>query len=113
MEQNVEATTRGTQRTGLLAAYFVFVLGKRHFGTLGRAKEGFVFLPGGGIEVLDATVDERGKVGRSLLDGIGLLGDRELLEKLIKDLDAGGVLGSDHFDFCVELMGESKKMSKK
>jgi len=64
---------------------------------------------GGGIEVLDATVDERGKVGRSLLDGIGLLGDRELLEKLIKDLDAGGVLGSDHFDCLCRVDGRVEK----
>lgn len=45
------------------------------------------------VLVLNATVDEAGKgVGR-LLDSRSLLGDGELLEQLVKDLDGLSVLG--------------------
>ena len=54
-------------------------------------------LPGGGITVLNATVDEGGEGSRSFLDGIGLLGDGELLHQLIEHLGALGVLGR-HYD---------------
>ena len=50
-------------------------------------------LPGGGLEVLDAAVDEGGDGASRLLDGVGLLGDGELLHQLIEHLDALGVLG--------------------
>lgn len=52
----------------------------------------------GSIKVLDATVDERGNSGGSLLDGIGLVGDGELLHELIKNLEALGVLLGGHDD---------------
>lgn len=56
---------------------------------------GFVILLGGGVEILNTTVDERSDRTGRLLDGIGLLGDGELLHQLIKNLDALGVLGGD------------------
>lgn len=57
------------------------------------------YLLGGGILVLDATVDERGNLSRRLLDVGSLLGDSELLEELVKDLDGAGVLGR-HIGGC-------------
>lgn len=56
---------------------------------------GGVILLGGGVEVLDATVDEGSERSGRLLDGIGLLGDGELLHELVENLDALGVLGGD------------------
>jgi hypothetical protein len=45
------------------------------------------------VLVLDATVDESSNLDRGLLDVRGLLGDGELLEELVKDLDGLSVLG--------------------
>ncbi len=50
-------------------------------------------LLGGGLEVLNAAVDEGSERSGGLLDGVGLLGDGELRHELVKDLDALGVLG--------------------
>jgi hypothetical protein len=43
--------------------------------------------------VLNTTIDERSDLGRGLLDVGSLLGDVELLEELLKDLDGTSVLG--------------------
>jgi hypothetical protein len=47
---------------------------------------------GRGISLLDVTVDEGGDRGSGRVDLILSLGDGELAEKLLKDLDGLGVL---------------------
>ena len=63
-------------------------------------------LLGRSVTILDAPVDERGDRSGRLLDGIALLGDGELLHQLVKNLDALGVLGSDHFGWFLRFRGE-------
>lgn len=62
--------------------------------SVGRSR----FLPCRCVKILDATVDERRNGGGSLLDGVGILGDGELLHELIKHLDALGVLLGRHYE---------------
>jgi hypothetical protein len=50
-------------------------------------------LLGGNILIFDAAVDEAGKLVGRLLDVGSVLGDSELLEELVKDLDGLSVLG--------------------
>ena len=58
----------------------------------GGVERGGVLL-GGGVEVLNAAVDEGSQRSGRLLDGVGLLGDGELRHELVENLDALGVLG--------------------
>lgn len=54
---------------------------------------------GGNILVLDAAVHEGSQGAGRLLDVGSLLGDGELLEELVKNLDGLGVLGR-HYGGC-------------
>lgn len=58
----------------------------------GGVERGGVLL-GGGLEVLNAAVDEGSQRSGRFLDGVGLLGDGELRHELVENLDALGVLG--------------------
>ena len=65
----------------------------------------------GDVLVLDTAVDETGQLVGRLPDVGRLLGDGELLEELVKDLDGLSVLGRHDGLFSVGVLGRKKKLS--
>lgn len=80
--------------------------GGRRGEARGSVVEKGILLPGGGLEVLNAAVDESRKSAGRLLDSISLLRDGELLHQLIENLGARGVLGHDCGGYRNDRVGE-------